>query len=137
MKSLKIVLATLTLFFTLSCVKTTTTAVANHIEFKIGKEGIEKNLAKEFDFQNFSVGTYITTKNKNKEKGINVKFKKDNLNKVSDSLLNVYSNVIQKEVKANLLHLSDYDYINITFEQELEDGDIKKINSVKIKKQLK
>jgi len=44
--------------------------------------------------------------------------------------------VIKEEVKANLLHLKDYNYINITFENELTKGNLRKVNSIKIKKQL-
>jgi predicted nucleotide-binding protein (sugar kinase/HSP70/actin superfamily) len=136
MKLLKIGLVGLVLLLGSSCVNTSTTT-SKHVEFKIGKEGFEKQLAKVFEFENLAIGTYITKKKEAREQGVNLTFRKNDLSQFSDSLIIVYSNSIKQEVKANLLHLSDYDYINITFEEEVKSGDLKKINSIKIKKQLK
>ncbi len=109
-----------------------------HPNFKIGKSGLEKNLRKHFDFENLSIGTFSTNKNGvSKEKGLNLTFQKKNLHQTSDSLINVYANKIKKDVVNNLLHLKDYDCINITFESKIIDGDLNKINSIALKKQLK
>ena len=67
---------------------------------------------------------------------LNLTFKINNLENISDSLINSYTDVIKEEVKANLLHFKDYNYINITFENELTKGILRKVNSIKIKKQL-
>jgi hypothetical protein len=121
----------------MSCeVKETSNSKGNP-NFKIGKQGFEKALQKEFKFEKLSVGTYFTKKNGVKtEKGLNLTIENMNLSLVSDSLIMVYSDKIKQLTSENLLHLKEYDYINITFNQQQETGELQKVNSVKIRKQL-
>ena len=138
MKYLKTMIAMLSIALLFSCsIKTESSTIAPHPDFKIGKLGIEKALKKEFDFQKLSLGTYMTRKMGKKELGLNLTLQKDDLNSISDSLLSQYSSRIQELVLKNLLHLEDYDYINITFENKKIKDEFTKSTSIKIRKSLK
>jgi hypothetical protein len=138
MKYLKLVFTTLTLFLFFNCnLQVKNSPNPTHPDFKTGKNGLEKILKQEFNFQKMSVGTYITTKMGKKELGVNLTFQKEDLLTVSDSLLKEYASTIKKTVVKNLLHLEHYDFINITFENEFSDGEITKITAMKIREKLK
>ena len=138
MKYLKSIFTLLSLLLLFNCnVITQANSSAPHPDFKIGQKGIEKKMKQEFDFQKMSVGTFMTTKIGVKELGLNLKFQKEDIQSTSDSLLKEYVAIIKKSVAKNLLHLEDYDYINITFENENIEGEFTKSTSVKIREQLK
>jgi hypothetical protein len=108
-----------------------------HPDFKIGIKGFENKLKKEFEFEKLSIGTYFTTKNVlGKEKGLNLTFQKNDLQSVSNNLIGVYANKVKELVEKNLLHLDDYDYVNITFKNEQEQEGLTKSTSIKIRKKL-
>ncbi len=137
MKNFKLFLFLTACLFFLNCYTVTESKSSSNPDFKVGKAGFEKRLKRQFDFDKLSIGFYTTKKNGlSKENGLNLTFKINNLENISDSLINSYTDVIKEEVKTNLLHFKDYNYINITFENELTKGNLRKVNSIKIKKQL-
>jgi len=136
MKLLKPYLFLGIILFFISCNTKIETSANSNPNFKIGKEGFEKSLKAQFDFEKLSIGTYFTKKNGiSVEKGLNLTFQKNNLRKVSDSLVYVYSDEIKNQVKKYLLNLDKYDYINIKFEEQIK-GEITKSNSIEFKKEL-
>jgi hypothetical protein len=138
MKYLKSIFTLLSLVLLFNCnVITQGSSSAPNPDFKIGQKGIEKKFKKEFDFQKMSVSIFMTTKIGVKELGLNLKFQKEDIQSTSDSLLKEYVAIIKKSVAKNLLNLEDYDYINITFENENIEGEFTKSTSVKIREQLK
>ncbi|MGK0414032.1 MAG: hypothetical protein ACJA1B_002251 [Polaribacter sp.] len=138
MKYLKLTFATLALFVFISCdFQTSNSPHAPHPDFKIGRDGLENILKQEFNFQKMSVGTHMSSKMGLKELGLNLTFQKEDLMSVSDSLLKTYSTKIKKTVIKNLLYLEDYDYLNITFENQFSEGAFTKSTATKIREQLK
>lgn len=138
MKYLKLTFATLALFLFFSCnFQTSNNPNALHPDFKIGKDGLENILKEKFNFQKMSVGTHMSSKMGVKEHGLNLTFQNEDLMSVSDSLLKTYSTAIKKSVIKNLVHLEDYYYINITFENQFKEGEFTKSTTTKIREQLK
>ncbi len=136
MKFAKIVFTCFVLLLSFSCITKESITQNNDINFKIGKQGFKKKVGEVFTFNDLTFGAYMVKKNYVSEKGLNLTFKMDSLELISYKKINNYSDKIQKLVKANLLHLTDYDYINITFMQEFEKEGIKKVNSIKVKRVL-
>ena len=138
MKYLKSIFITITVLFVSSCnMDLNNGNSAPHPDFKIGQKGIEKMLKQDFDFQKMSVGTHLAKKMGTKELGLNLTFQIDDVLSVSDSIFKEHASTIKKLVVNNLLHLEDYDFINITFENENIEGEFTKSTSVKIRKLLK
>jgi hypothetical protein len=138
MKYFKSFFITLAILFLSSCnMDLNNGNSAPHPDFKIGQKGIEKMLKQDFDFQKMSVGTHMKTKMGTKEFGLNLTFQKDDMLPVSDNTFKEHASTIKKLVVNNLLHLEDYDFINITFENENIEGEFTKSTSVKIRKLLK
>ncbi len=125
------------IFTMFNCNRTVSGTSNFHPDFKIGKKGFEKKLQEAFSFEKLSVGTYMTEKQGfNKEKGLTLTFGINNIASITDSVFNIYADETSILVKNNLLHLEDYNYVIVKFNEETK-GDISKSISVTIKKELK
>ncbi|WP_439130481.1 hypothetical protein [Polaribacter sp.] len=136
MKLVRIMLMCFILLLNFSCITNETITNSNQIDFKIGKQGFENKIAKFFTFKDLLFGTYTTTKNSISQKGVELTFKMDSVALMSNQMIKKYAGIIEQEVKANLLHLSDYDFVNITFMQEYEKEGITRLSSLKLKRLL-
>ena len=137
MKKLKIIICAMAVFTMFNCTRTVSGSSNLHPNFKIGKKGFEKRLQEAFSFEKLSVGTYLTEKQGfNKEKGLTLTFDINNIKSITDSVFNVYADKTSILVKKNLLHLDDYNYVIVKFNEETK-GDISKSTLVTIKKELK
>jgi hypothetical protein len=108
-----------------------------HPDFKVGKTGFEKELKKQINFDDLAIGTYYTKKNNiSEERGLNLTFKFAEQELPNKEESNNDSEFIVSKVKEYLLNLDNYDYVNIIFENEREEGNITKSSRIKIKKEL-
>ncbi|MEN8703260.1 MAG: hypothetical protein ABF311_07425 [Polaribacter sp.] len=108
-----------------------------HPDFKVGKTGFEKELKKQLDFDDLAIGTYYTKKNNSlEEKGLNLTFEFAEQELPNKEELNNDAEFIITKVKEYLLNLDNYDYVNIIFENEREEGNIARSSRIKIKKEL-
>ena len=137
MKFVKLVVFCLVLSVSFGCLSTFSKGESNHVDFKIGKDGFEALMQKEFAFKKLALGTYLTKKDEVSEKGVNLTFTLDSLQNIPLPKIANYADLIAIEVKANLLHLSDYDYVNVTFTEEETIDNIQKEISLKTKRSLK
>ncbi len=136
MKKLKITFIFIAILLFASCSYSEGSSTPGPVDFKIGQKGFKSKIAEKFSFEQLSFGTYVTKNMATQEKGVNLTFSMKNLNEMDNKTFNLYADAIQKEVKANLLHLSDYDLINIIFEETIEEEKVKKVYSYKTRRLL-
>jgi len=137
MKFFKITLVLALLFLTTNCSTKVEGSSEFHPDFKIAKSGFKKELKKEIDFEDLSIGTYYTKKNNiTEERGLNLTFKNAKQEVYSTNEANKKADFIATQVNKYLLNLDNYDYVNIIFENENEEGDVKKSSRITIKREL-
>lgn len=137
MKFFKTILVLALIFLTTNCSTKVEGSSEFHPDFKIAKSGFKKELKKEIDFEDLSIGTYYTKKNNiTEEKGLNLTFKNANQEVYSTNEANKKADFIATQVNKYLLNLDNYDYVNIIFENENEEGDVKKSSRITIKREL-
>ena len=137
MKFFKITLVLALLVLATNCSTKVEGSSEFHPDFKIAKSGFKKELKKEIDFEDLSIGTYYTKKNNiTEERGLNLTFKNANQEVYSTNEANKKADFIATQVNKYLLNLDNYDYVNIIFENESEEGDVKKSTRITIKREL-
>ncbi|EAQ40998.1 hypothetical protein [Polaribacter sp. MED152] len=137
MKFFKTTLVLALLFLATNCSTKVEGSSEFHPDFKIAKSGFKKELKKEIDFEDLSIGTYYTKKNNiTEERGLNLTFKNANQEVYSTNEANKKADFIATQVNKYLLNLDNYDYVNIIFENENEEGDVKKSTRITIKREL-
>ncbi|WP_334055560.1 hypothetical protein [Polaribacter sp. P097] len=137
MKFLKTTLVLALLFLTTNCSTKVEGSSEFHPVFKIAKSGFKKELKKEIDFEDLSIGTYYTKKNNiTEERGLNLTFKNANPEVYNTNEANKKADFIATQVNKYLLNLDNYDYVNIIFENENEEGNVKKSSRITIKREL-
>ena len=135
MKFFKTILVLALIFLTTNCSTKVEGSSEFHPDFKIAKSGFKKELKKEIDFEDLSIGTYYTKKNNiTEEKGLNLTFKNANQEVYSTNEANKKADFIATQVNKYLLNLDNY--VNIIFENENEEGDVKKSSRITIKREL-
>ena len=112
MKFFKTILVLALIFLTTNCSTKVEGSSEFHPDFKIAKSGFKKELKKEIDFEDLSIGTYYTKKNNiTEEKGLNLTFKNANQEVYSTNEANKKADFIATQVNKYLLNLDNYDYV--------------------------
>ncbi|WP_435415910.1 hypothetical protein [Polaribacter aestuariivivens] len=139
MKYLKIVFVCFLFMVLSNCTTSFKRSSNNFPDFKIGKKGFENLIAKEFNFEKLTLGTYEKgSSNTVSEKGANLTFLgvDEMLEESSDSTLVKNARFIRNLTVKNLLNLEKFDFVVITFENEDEKGVLTTITKKRIKLEL-
>jgi len=137
MKFFKTTLVLVLLFFITNCSTKIESSSDFYPDFKIAKSGFKKELKKEMDFDDLSIGTYYTKKNNiTEEKGLNLTFKNAKQEVYSTNEANKKANFIAIQVNKYLLNIDNYHYVIIIFENENEEAGVKKSSRITIKREL-